>query len=114
MFVNEVGMTPIEAIVANTSRNAWLIGLDGEIGVIASGRLAVIVIWDSDPTADMTVLQRPDEISIFVKNSRIVDRAAAGGFLQLSEELPRAGCWPIRSWRWPTRVRVLPLILQGC
>jgi imidazolonepropionase-like amidohydrolase len=27
LFVNEVGMTPIEAIVANTGRNAWLIGL---------------------------------------------------------------------------------------
>src|SRR6516164_3187183 len=44
LFVNEVGMTPIEAIVANTSGNAWLMGLDGEIGVIASGRLADIVM----------------------------------------------------------------------
>src|SRR5262249_40008573 len=39
LFVNEVGMTPIEAIVANTGRNARLIGLDGEIGVIAPGSL---------------------------------------------------------------------------
>jgi len=44
LFVNEVGMTPIEAIEANTSGNAWLMGLDGEIGVIASGRLADIVM----------------------------------------------------------------------
>jgi len=89
LFVNEVGMTPIEAVVANTSRNAWLMGLDGEIGVIAPGRIADIVIWDSDPTADITVLQRPDEISVIIKDGRIVDRAAAGGFLQLSEEPPR-------------------------
>jgi len=82
-------MTPIEAVVANTSRNAWLMGLDGEIGVIAPGRIADIVIWDSDPTADITVLQRPDEISVIIKDGRIVDRAAAGGFLQLSEEPPR-------------------------
>ena len=90
LFVNEVGMTPIEAVAANTSRNAWFIGLDGEIGVIAPGRLADIVIWDGDPTADITVLQRPDEISVIIKDGRIVDRAAAGGFLQLSEEPPRA------------------------
>jgi imidazolonepropionase-like amidohydrolase len=90
LFVNEVGMTPIEAVTANTSRNAWLIGLDGEIGVIAPGRLADIVIWDGDPTADITLLQRPDEISVIIKDGRIVDRAAAGGFLQLSEEPPRA------------------------
>jgi hypothetical protein len=36
------------------------------------------------------VLQRPDEISVIIKDGRIVDRAAAGGFLQLSEEAPRA------------------------
>jgi imidazolonepropionase-like amidohydrolase len=90
LFVNEVGMTPIEAIAANTGRNAWLIGLDGEIGVIAPGRLADIVISDGDPTADITVLQRPDEISVIIKDGRIVDRTAPGGFLQLSEEPPRA------------------------
>jgi imidazolonepropionase-like amidohydrolase len=90
LFVNEVGMTPMEAIAANTGRNAWLIGLEGEIGVIAPGRPADIVIWNSDPTADITVLQRPDQISVIIKDGRIVNLAAAGGFLQLSEEPPRA------------------------
>ena len=47
-------------------------------------------IWDGDPTADITVLQRPDQISVIIKDGRIVDRAAAGGFLQLSEEPSRA------------------------
>ena len=91
LFVNEVGMTPMEAILANTSRNAWLIGLDGEIGVIAPGKLADIVIWNSDPLADIKVLQRPDEISVIVKDGLIVDRADPGGFRQLIEEPPRAG-----------------------
>jgi imidazolonepropionase-like amidohydrolase len=81
----------MEAILANTSRNAWLIGLDGEIGVIAPGKLADIVIWNSDPLADITVLQRPDEISVIVKDGLIVDRASSGGFRQLGEEPPRAG-----------------------
>ena len=91
LFVNEVGMTPMEAILANTSRNAWLIGLQDEIGVIAPGKLADIVIWNSDPLADITALQRPDEISAIIKDGRIVDREAAGGFLQLGEEPSRAG-----------------------
>jgi imidazolonepropionase-like amidohydrolase len=91
LFVKEVGITPMEAILANTSRNAWLIGLDGEIGVIAPGKLADIVIWAGDPLADITVLQRPDEISAIIKDGRIVDRTAAGGLLQLPEEPPRAG-----------------------
>jgi hypothetical protein len=47
------------------------------------------VIWDSDPLADITVLQRPREISLIIKDGQIVDRGA-GGFLPLSEEPPRA------------------------
>jgi imidazolonepropionase-like amidohydrolase len=89
LFVKEVGMTPMEAILANTSGNAWLIGLEGEVGVIAPGRLADIVIWNSDPLADITVLQRPSEISCVIKDGRIVDREAVG-FRQLAEEPPGA------------------------
>jgi len=89
LFVKEVGMTPIEAILANTSGNAWLLGLEGEVGVIAPDRLADIVIWNSDPLADITVLQRPGEISCVIKDGRIVDREAVG-FRQLADELPRA------------------------
>ena len=89
LFVKEVGMPPMEAIAANTSRNAWLMGLEGEVGVIAPGKLADIVIWNSDPLADITVLQRPSEISTIIKDGRLVDREA-GGFRQLPGELPRA------------------------
>jgi imidazolonepropionase-like amidohydrolase len=89
LFVKEVGMTPMKAILANASGNAWLIGLEGETGVIAPGKLADIVIWNSDPLADITVLQRPSEISCVIKDGRIVDQIAVG-FRQLAEEPPRA------------------------
>ena len=89
LFVKEVGMPAMEAIVANTSRNAWLVGLEGEVGVIAPGKLADIVIWNSDPIADITVLQRPSEISTIIKDGLVIDREA-GGFHQLADELPRA------------------------
>ena len=89
LLVKEVGMPPMEAIVANTSRNAWLMGLEDEVGVIATGKLADIVIWNSDPVADITVLQRPGEISTIIKDGRVIDRGA-GGFRQLPDEPPRA------------------------
>src|SRR6516165_8331141 len=87
LFVKDVGMPPMETIVANTSANAWLMNLEGEVGVLAPGKLADIVLWDHDPLADITVLQRPAEIFLIIKDGRIVDRKA-GGFRQLSEEPP--------------------------
>jgi imidazolonepropionase-like amidohydrolase len=89
LFVKEVGMTPVEAIAANTSRNAGLLGLAGELGVVAPGMLADIVIWNRDPVADITVLQSSDEIALIVKDGRIIDRGAQG-FLPLPEEPGRA------------------------
>ena len=89
LFVKEIGMTPMEAIVANTSGNAAFVNLAGQVGVIAPGELADIVIWKSDPLADITVLQRPNEIALVIKDGRIVDREAAG-FRPLSEEPLRA------------------------
>jgi len=93
LFVNQVGMTPMEAILANTSGNAAMVNLTGEVGVIAPGKLADIVIWDKDPIADITVLQRPAEISLIIKDGRIVD-SEGGGFRQLSEEPLRASLSP--------------------
>ena len=90
LFVTEIGMSPMEAILANTSGNAAMVNLGGEVGVIAPGKLADIVIWDSDPIADITVLQRPGEISVIIKDGRIVDREAVGGFNPLVEEPGRS------------------------
>jgi imidazolonepropionase-like amidohydrolase len=93
LFVREVGMTPMEAILANTSHNAAVLGLHDEVGVVAAGKLADIVVWNSNPVADITVLQRPDEISAVIKDGRPVNRGA-GGFQQLVEEPGRARMLP--------------------
>jgi predicted amidohydrolase YtcJ len=63
-----------------------VMGFEGEVGVIVPGKLADIVIWNSDPLADITALQRPSEISTIIKDGRVVDREE-GGFRQLPGEL---------------------------
>lgn len=90
LFVREIGMSPMAAILANTSGNAAMVNLAGEVGVIAPGKLADIVICDGDPIADITVLQRPAEISAIIKDGRIVDREAVGGFNPLVGEPDRS------------------------
>jgi imidazolonepropionase-like amidohydrolase len=76
-------------LTINTSGNSALVNLAGEVGVIERGRLADIAIRDNDPIADITVLQWPSEISIVVKDGRIIDHEA-DGFHELAQEPPRA------------------------
>jgi imidazolonepropionase-like amidohydrolase len=53
----EFGMTPAAAIQAATSKAAELLGMAGEIGVVAPGAYADIVAVDGDPLRDVKVLQ---------------------------------------------------------
>ncbi|WP_372052970.1 amidohydrolase family protein (plasmid) [Tistrella mobilis] len=90
ILVREIGMTPMEVLTAFTSRNAKVIGLDGQVGVIAQGMLADVIIWDADPLADITVLQQPERLKAVVKDGRLIDRSSTAGFLPLESEPRRA------------------------
>ena len=89
IFVTHLGFSPMEAILACTSRNARVIGLEGRVGVIAPGQLADIIMWDADPVADITVLQRPSQLVAVIKDGRVIDRQAEG-FRHLEREPARA------------------------
>ena len=52
----EFGMTPLAAIQSATVRAAELLGMSGEIGVVAPGAYADIVAVSGDPLADVKVL----------------------------------------------------------
>jgi imidazolonepropionase-like amidohydrolase len=54
----DAGLTPLEAIRAGTATPARMLGLDGEIGTVAVGRRADLVVVDGDPTADVRALRR--------------------------------------------------------
>ena len=56
VFVNDLGMTTLEAIRAATSANACALRLDGETGAIEEGRLADVIVVDGNPAEDVTVL----------------------------------------------------------
>ena len=53
----EYGMTPLEAIQAATRNGAQALGREGDVGAIAVGRYADIVAVDSDPLANVRVLE---------------------------------------------------------
>lgn len=89
IFVKHLGFSPMEALVACTSLNARVLGLEERVGVIAPGKLADIIIWDEDPLADISVLQRPGQLTAIVKDGRVIE-GTAGGFRPLEREPGRA------------------------
>jgi len=85
IFVNHGGFTPMEAIIAATKHNAYAVGLEGEVGEIAPGRLADIIILKKDPIADITVLQGGRHLSRVIKDGKIIDLGAPEDLLTFQQ-----------------------------
>lgn len=66
----EGGMSPMESIIASTSRAAELLRMQNEIGTIAAGKQADLILVDGDPLADIRVLQ--GGVSLVMKGGQIV------------------------------------------
>ncbi len=65
------GMTPLQALRAATGWAAECIGRSDDLGTVEKGKLADIVVVAGDPLADVTVLQRPEQIALIIKDGEI-------------------------------------------
>jgi imidazolonepropionase-like amidohydrolase len=74
-----VGMSPMEAIVATTKVAAENIGWQDRLGTIEPGKLADIIISKTDPLHDIRSLENVDNILMVMKDGEVVKdiRAAA-------------------------------------
>jgi imidazolonepropionase-like amidohydrolase len=68
-MVNWLGMSEMEAIVAATSRAAECIERP-ELGALAPGRIADVLMVDGDPLADIRVLQQRDRLHLVMKEGK--------------------------------------------
>lgn len=73
ILVREIGLTPMEALVASTRLNAKVVGLDGKVGVVGPGYLADVVVWDADPVSDISVIADPRHVVAVIKGGQSVD-----------------------------------------
>ncbi len=67
-----IGMTPMEAIVATTKTAAECLGWQDRVGTVQAGKLADLVIVKTNPLADIRSLEKPDNIAVVVKDGKIV------------------------------------------
>ena len=85
LMVKNIGMSPMEAIVAFTRDNAKVVKLEGKLGTIEAERIADIIVWNSDPVKDISVLGQPDLLETVIKEGRIIRRDGIG-FRRLDRE----------------------------
>jgi imidazolonepropionase-like amidohydrolase len=73
VFVDSIGFSPMEALVAATRWGAGLMRMDDRIGTLRAGKLADLVVVDGDPLRDIAVLQDRRRLSV-MKGGRFVTR----------------------------------------
>ncbi len=69
----EAGLSPAQAIAAATTTAAEILRLEGEIGEIAVGKRADLVILDANPLED---IRNSREIWAVIRNGELIDREA--------------------------------------
>ena len=93
LLVRDAKLSPLDALRAATRDAAVFLGRDRELGTIAAGRRADLVLLDANPLADITHVSR---ISAVVLRGRLFDRAA---LTRLVDEV--SGAPDIAANDWP-------------
>ena len=73
VLVEALGLTPLEAITCATKNNAKAMRMEGQLGVIAPGYRADVLVVDGDPSVDVTVLQDRSNLRAVISRGRQVD-----------------------------------------
>lgn len=90
VFVDDIGMTPAEALQCATRKAAQVLGMS-EIGTVEPGKRADLIIVDGDVTQDVTLLGRPGGVRHVFKDG-----------LEIDIETPMPERSPLPSWRVST------------
>ena len=88
VFVEELGLSELEAITTATKNGAWSMRMEDELGTVEVGKLADVLVVDGDPTTDITMLNDKSRLSEVISRGERVD---------LTAPWPEHG--PIRGWK---------------
>lgn len=74
LFVQALGFSPIEAIMAATKSGAQIMGMSEQTGLIQRGFLADLILVDGDPVQDVTILQDEHKLVAVMKEGEFHKR----------------------------------------
>jgi imidazolonepropionase-like amidohydrolase len=70
LFVQEIGITPIQAIICATKIGAMAIGIENITGTIEVGKLANLVVLSDNPASDINNI---DKVTLVIKNGKLIN-----------------------------------------
>jgi imidazolonepropionase-like amidohydrolase len=76
ILVEELGLSELEAITIATKNGAWAMRMEDELGVIAPGMLADVLVIDGDPTTDITMINDKSRFRNVISRGAMVDIAS--------------------------------------
>lgn len=79
----DMGMDPMEAILAGTKRAAESLGWDDKVGTVEKGKFADIVISKTNPLKNIKSLGNPDNIILVIKDGTIVKNTFTNPYKEL-------------------------------
>ena len=71
IFVDILGFSPMETLVAATKLGGEIMGKPGELGLVHAGAFADLLIVDGDPLNDIAVLQDRDKLRMIMKDGGV-------------------------------------------
>jgi imidazolonepropionase-like amidohydrolase len=77
-YVKRVGIAPLHVLRWATRNGALLAGHESELGTLAAGKLADLLVIDGDPTVDVSILARRERIAGVMKGGRWITAPAPG------------------------------------
>jgi imidazolonepropionase-like amidohydrolase len=102
LFVDLLGFTPMEALVAATRSGGEIMGRPHELGRLAKGYLADLLLVDGDPLADVRILQDATRLVAIMKDGNF--HKAPTEWISASRAERRSSAHPARG-----SARVAPL-----
>jgi imidazolonepropionase-like amidohydrolase len=90
LFVEQIGMTPLQAITCATKNSGFAVDPD-EVGTLAPGKWADVLVVAGDPSRDIRLLQDKSAIRAIFKAGVAVNLATRG---------------PIERWPWERAMAV--------
>jgi len=82
-FVDLLGFTPMEAILAATKYGGEIMGMGNELGMIREGYLADILLVDGGPLRDVRILQDKNNLLAIMKDGQFHKQPQPGQYGQV-------------------------------